>query len=492
MNNKNGKRKPNRKGLYFIIVFLGLLIMTPGIVACVYLIINKISLANMIKIDLLSILSLIVTVWAGLNIANYFDKKEYEVFKEKTESDINNMKEELRNEANDNKKAMNVELDIIRENIVDNFLEQFLNALLNTEEDVMSSYFYQQYSCTIPNKDIPYGKLISIENQFCQVFRLYRIQKHQNIHPVVIKGVEIIDSIESIILDNLTKGYLEFRKAEFLFYDGKTNNDLKDSITFLNSAEKMYFSSSEIFGIHVDKFIDDKTKPSYLDTNDSKKLSAYYANTIGEIYRRYYDICGKSESLHRAKFYYFCSSAWSGDGYEREVYYRNYGVLIEMTDEGDKLINAKKQYNKAMKTRDFSENLLHCIISISDKIINKKLNIPSAKPDVDRDIKLSSQQYMLSLNSLTKDDYLEIYKELNELQINSLLTISNISHSHDGYLYLAIYYRDMFIVKKSQGEEINDYLDKAEIEINIAKKIYPCHNLVRIIDRDIQDLKSIT
>ena len=69
-----------------------------------------------------------------------------------------------------------------------------------------------------------------------------------------------------------------------------------------------------------------------------------------------------------------------------------------MTDEDDKLTKAKKQYNKAMKTRDFSENLLHCIISISDKIINKKLNIPSTKPDVD--LPQYSSSFSLSSSSV--------------------------------------------------------------------------------------------
>lgn len=194
--------------LYIILIILGLIISIPSIVMCALLLEKGAGFEDMVKVDIFTLISLIVTIWAGLNIANYFDKKEYEDFKNKIERDIENtndritesfsiIKEQFDCEIN-NKKA---NLDRIQENLYRNLHEQFLNALLVTEQDVMSSFFYKHFSTNeLVRSDIPYDSLICIENVFSQVYKLYCSESSSNI------GLRIGAKAE--------QGLAEIKKAE--------------------------------------------------------------------------------------------------------------------------------------------------------------------------------------------------------------------------------------------------------------------------------------
>ena len=59
----------------------------------------------------------------------------------------------------------------------------------------------------------------------------------------------------------------------------------------------------------------------------------------------------------------------------------------------------------------------------------------------------------------------------------------------DGYLYMAVYYRDLYLLEISKSNKKNrSYLDSAQNEIQTAKMISPENRLMLVVERDINNL----
>ena len=402
--------------LYIILIILGLIISIPSIVMCALLLEKGAGFEDMVKVDIFTLISVIVTIWAGLNIANYFDKKEYEDFKNKIERDIENtndritesfsiIKEQFDCEIN-NKKA---NLDRIQENLYRNLHEQFLNALLVTEQDVMSSFFYKHFSTNeLVRSDIPYDSLICIENIFNQVYTLYYSEGSSKIGMRIgakaEQGLVEIKKAEEYDVDDLIKGYLLFRKAELLYYSGRTNDNQTIGARLLNNAIENYLKSCRILNLFIIIYDGSETDSTYVGDLINKKYSAYFANTLGSLYYNLYKKSKNCDCLKMAQFYCSCAVQWIEKKYEREVYYRNYGVMIEEVKDNNYLYKAKEQYIKALNTSEINQKLLHCLVSVSGKIIDRILHIAPVDPSEEREIKLCSHQYWDFLEKLSEND----------------------------------------------------------------------------------------
>lgn len=487
--------------LYIILIILGLIISMPSIVMCALLLEKGAGFEDMVKVDIFTLISVIVTIWAGLNIANYFDKKEYEDFKNKIERDIENtndritesfsiIKEQFDCEIN-NKKA---NLDRIQENLYRNLHEQFLNALLVTEHDVMSSFFYKHFSTNeLVRSDIPYDSLICIENVFSQVYTLYYSEGSSKIGMRIgakaEQGLAEIQKAEKYDVDDLIKGYLLFRKAELLYYSGRTNDNKTISVGLLNKASENYLKSFSLLNIFIIIYDGPETDSTYVGDLINKKYSAYFANTLGSLYYNLYKKSKNNDCLEMAQFYCFCAVQWVEKKYEREVYYRNYGVMIEEVKDDDYLYKAKEQYIKALNTSEINQKLLHCLVSVSGKIIDGILHITSVPPDEERKIKLCSHQYWDFLEKLSENDVDAAIRETEELRRYCMLASRVFPNDVDGYLYMAVYYRDLYLLEIAKTNQKNrSYLDSAQNEIQTAKMISPENRLMLVVERDINNL----
>lgn len=474
--------------LSLIFIVLGVGSILPGIVATCYLLTKGASADDLIKSDIVSITSLIVTVWAGLNISNYFDKKEYESFEETIKASLNE-KEQAYVEVSEKLDQKNDALLILKESMETNMLENLLSAFLLSRDDLMSLFFYEQFRC---EKNIYSALLISIENYFAQVYMLYSGKRNKELLPIVYRGLNRIKELKSQMLDSdeftdrLTRAYLVFRKAEFMFYGSKSTENKEERIQWLHEALENYNLSCKVLGFYIAEYENDGSSTKYEGQHKDRKYAAYFSNTIGELHQALY-IESKKEDEQEYKtalFYYSCSTSWIKDTeYKREVYYRNYGILLEKQDDLNSFLAAKEQYKEAMKTNDLSWNLLHSIISISDKIVNVIIGIPSAKPDQARGELLSSDSFNTKLNQLSQEEKRTVMEELGELFDNASIMCRLYSDNYDGYLYLAVHFRDLFLLTQS-----SEYLERANAEIKIALALKPQHPLVKIVDRDIVDL----
>ena len=488
----------HKTGLYILLIILGILISTPSIILCVLSIAKGSDFEDLAKVDFFALVSVVVTIWAGLNIANYFDKKEYEDFKDKIEQDLEatndriteSFKEQFDREVN----SKIADLENVQEKLYNNLHEQFLNALLVTEKDAMSSFLYTLFSTReLMRLDIPYDNLICIENVFSQVYKLYYSEGSSNIGLRIgakaEQGLAEIQKAENSDSDDLIKGYLLFRKAEFLYYSGRTNDNQTIGARLLNKAIENYLKSCRLLNIFIIECDGQGTDSTYAGDMVNKKYSAYFANTLGSLYYNLYKNSKNNDCLKMALFYCSCAVQWVEKKYEREVYYRNYGVAIESTKDNDYLHKAKEQYIKALNTADINQKLLHCLVSVSDKIINDILNITPVSPDEERKIKLCSHQYWDFLEKLSENDVDAAIRETEELRRYCMLASRVFPNDVDGYLYMAVCYRDLYLLEIAKTNQKNrSYLDSAQNEIQTAKMISPENRLMLVVERDINNL----
>lgn len=505
MKSMKDKHHNHKTGLYILLIILGIIISTPSIILCVLSIVKGSDFEDLAKVDFFALVSVVVTIWAGLNIANYFDKKEYEDFKDKIEQDLEVTNERINDSFSSFEKQFDFEikkqianLDSIQENLFNNLHEQFLNALLVTEQDVMSSFLYTQFSTKeLIRSGIPYDSLICIENVFSQVYKLYYSEGSSKIGlrigVKVEQGLAEITKVEKHDMDNLIKGYLLFRKAEFLYYSGRTNDNKTISVGLLNKASENYLKSFSLLNIFIIKYDGPETDSTYVGDVDNKKYSVYYANTLGSLYYNLYKKSMNNDCLNKALFYCSCAVQWVEKKFEREVYYRNYGVVIEEIKNNDCLHKAKEQYIKALNTADINQKLLHCLVSVSDKIINGILNITPVSPNEERIIKLCSHKYMDFLEKLSENDVDSAIRETKELWRYCILASRVVPNGVDGYLYMAIYYRDLYLLEIAKSNKKNrSYLEKAQNEIQTTKMLSPDNKLMLVVERDINNLfKSV-
>lgn len=496
-----------------LIAGIGVLTAVPVICACGFLKQTGASAKDLIEVDMMALMALLVTVWAGLNIANYFDKKEYENFQAKIEEDIKQKSDQFDEildgritDAKDEYERLNRDatnsLDLVKSEMRKNYQEQFLSALctlLDVKTELVSAYFYDRYSETFPDLSaFQYGKLISVEHDFCQVFQLYQAKKYEKIEALVQKGLRLIEELRKENPDQLTKSYLLYREAGFYHYDGITRTHIVQRKGLLETACERYFKWSKESGITVVKYNGEQNPPAYKGgTNpDDKQYSAFLANALGEVYRLLLETVDegspeKKDYSRKAEFYYSCAAEWSDETIEREVYYRNYGFAIEKTRDGeDWLSKAKAQYTKAMRIGDLSEHLLHSVISVSDKIINVKMNISDFTKS-ERTPALGSEEYFRSIPALTETEKKDILAEMKELRDNASTACLLYSNKHDGYLYLAIYYRNQYILDKPAGnKDAAKWLTEAEDQIRIAELISRENIVVLAVKKDIEGLRK--
>ena len=125
---------------------------------------DDISIDSSVKISSFEVINFAIAIWASLNIANYFDRKEFEKYKQTSKNEMDKFKDEqiiVTKEINE-KNAL----------LSDIFYAQFLQELLITIENPISEKFYKVFS-EKEKDNYPFEVLLIVERLYAQVYQLY-------------------------------------------------------------------------------------------------------------------------------------------------------------------------------------------------------------------------------------------------------------------------------------------------------------------------------
>lgn len=377
---------------------------------------------------------------------------------------------------------------------------QFLQELLKTNIDTMSSYLFDAFDKLKDDNDYRYEELVIIEQLFYQVYQIhYNSNSNMDNEILATKAMRGIKNIQNYLKsydekNNLLYGYLKFRKAEFYYYWGWHSRKRNEVITNLSRAIDTYFEVEHIFGIDIirDANINDSTKFN----GSNIDISAYYANTIGSAYNE----MRCEEYYECAEYYCSCAVEWSEKDFENEVYKRNYGIALERNG---KFTEAKEQYLKAVNSNKINSKNLHTLLSIIHKIVSEKLNIELyVNPEEDRKIKLCSDKYMKNcVNTLKSDDIKSIVENLQELKKYCQISSKIYPNNKDNYSYMTIYYIDCLILDfcNKEKSKLLSILNDAKRELEVLKVIAPYYidkngkkqnGLTEVLAKDIKSIEE--
>lgn len=323
----------------------------------------------------IAVISLAVAVWAGLNISNSIERKELDDLRMKTDS----IKKFVSNVD---------EIDSISFEL---FMLTLANSIVKSEEG--TKYFYEQFSSMGGNDRENYYVLARIECLFKEVKDLHNTVDHIDLElsQLAEQGIALIEGYQT--KDRLVNSYVQFRYAEFLYYEGYVQEDLQKRYENFKKAIDIFLATSQRMKIDLPKYKDDDTDIPEI-SKAICKLPIYMANSIGDCCRKIYEIKSKSSGIQLVDmeeddneipwryyanlglFYCQCAVKWADmfslkDIREKdlqyfEVYYRNCGVAYEIFDR-----NFGKKFDHADTILDHYLRAYYCTI--------KDTNLPNQR-----------------------------------------------------------------------------------------------------------------
>lgn len=334
----------------------------------------------------MGVISLAIAVWTGLNIVNAISRKEVDILKTKTE-DIQNKFEEL---------------GVIYSNIREINKNEFLEKLLKTDSDLMSRYFYKKFKDITCSPDIFY-QLTLIEQLFAQIYHMHTNENAndsyvqditQEMKREIEKTLIYIEKAEQSKKENLKdiKNYLNFRKAEGLFYRGYTldvKNDRDEICEVYEQAIEEYLNLAKEFITNFSSLTSEDTSGEILCKE--YELFSYYTNTIGEAYSKIIQNCPKHKDIDKMakKAEKYCKLAIQcaeNHNCSKEIYYRNLGCAYERIENAKKtkFLYSKEiiyNYYKAFKltinqtqiSKEHMRKVYHTYLSYLNKYISSKI-----------------------------------------------------------------------------------------------------------------------
>ena len=382
---KNVGEKTTRIWCAIIVIIFLIIIVLNEIPMIIYIMENKsepdinttksISESSLSTIGL-EVIGLAITVWTGLNIINAVSRQEVNKLKEELNNIINRMEDKNKNE--------------------------FLLELLKTDTDEMSRYYYRKFK----EESIAFSEIIIVEQMFNKVYEMHSTGSMDN--EIIINEVEEIEKIIKEKLENintrykkrLVKNYLEFRKAEILFYKGYALSDeeeIEKAYESYDKATKIYFKLISDLDIKFPKYksVDKLNTKKINKYYNNYELFAYFANTIGEAYGNMVLNCPESEKdnikdvAEKAVFYSKLAVECAKE-YEinKEVYYKNLGCNYERKERinpnyccnsKEALENYKRAFDLTINQSQLSKKQMwkvyYTYLTYSNKYIKNKLQL---------------------------------------------------------------------------------------------------------------------
>lgn len=342
-----------------------------------------------------SIISIAVSVWLGINIANLVDKKRIDELShnsKKLENEISKSADKLKTTVNVmeslNEDIKN-KIDGINDNIEQRFYKtKFFDKLMKvTNLYESASYIHDEFE---DNERANYKDLDRIEEQYLKCSMAYEENKWEDTYECSKKGIFLLEDLNK--KEKYYEKYYNIRKSDFLFYKNMAITHNSDLGTF--SKDELLESIS---------LYENVLQEIGNDSNTSLKFKGYLYNTIGYTY----DILNVHSRSEEDKMKY---SSLSEVNMNRAVkcnekgrYYRNLGLVYEhMGDLG----KAKNTYRKAFREdpRDYKayNNILSIILKELDKLyrVNERFD---------------SNILMSELNTTMTEDKSSLHNELLEI-----------------------------------------------------------------------------
>ena len=297
---------------------------------------GRISVENVTEISIMdtimSLISIAVSVWIGLNIYNIYNKNDVETAVETVDIAIN---------------------EVLYESQKRKFIWQLEKG----------EYMYEicEYFCKKFEKidDIPFDileRITEFEKRFFHCYNAYekgRRQESVNIAKNLLEKIYALREDAEEIIKNKEQckvlwTYFNIREADVIFYNNQ-------NLVLTDDVVKMYTNSIELYETELKNIPD-----------SNKELQGYMQNSIGYTYKLISSIDKKY--IESAKMYMSYAIQRNPKG----RYFQNLGSLYEKTDEYDKALECYAQALSAPKRDDKIYNLIG---SLKLKIVDSKLNI---------------------------------------------------------------------------------------------------------------------
>ena len=455
----------------------------------------------------IAIIGIAVAVWAGLNIANAIERKEYESLKE----DVNTTKNILNNYQTRifklSSKVSNIDSSI---NVIESKQSRadkakLLNELFNTVDDVSTQVLIETIEKAGESLSIDYLPLIELERIFNNV-RLLHTSDYKYDSALIRdadKGIKLTQEMLNIYKGNSIYHYIAYRMADFYFYKGYCVSGKERLKSFLFSADG-YLKTASALSANLPEYDSKATYPydnKYEGCSASQlKISAYVCNSIGESYSKIIQIKDKllsdkisseddiNEYGKKAVFYCAYAAHWG----DRETYWRNLGCAIErhnnMTRETfETLFNI---YSKALSI-EANPLTFKVYLSLLDKSFNKHLGINYVKESEEREPPISDESYYKAWDALDTSDKEKLLELLKSISENSRLSKTLYPENIVGYTYSCLYYRDMCIINRSDKNVAMENLEKANEAFRFVELIDPRGNMTTFLRKDLCALSTL-
>lgn len=418
------------------------------------------------------VIAIALAVWAGLNIVNAIERKEFESFN-KNVSDVTK-----------------TELSLI---IHDRDKEHFCQELYKSSEDPVSKIFFELFS----KENIglyPYSTLLEIEQLFYQVYKMHK-SEHTLDYQLISRannGIRLIKDIDyNYVHDELLTMYFQYRVIEFNFYKGYCDESTISRYKCFKFSAEGFLRIAPKFSVILPEYDEngDEVPDSTVIDNDLT-LSVYFANSIGASYSRILQLrdglinnkkikLSKDDMIEYSKkalFYLKCAVTWNTekDGSfisKREVYYRNYAVALEnydrafgtIGDHSDIIISNYKMslklvlnYNESNWQRIwYSYRTLMFYLNV---YINERIKTQNDFKEL--------KNYIEYIATLKNTDS-EIIRRIHELYTVSDLATNDFNLQTSVYCMKAFALRNILLMKSAQNKDIDAYFSN---DISYYKK----------------------
>ena len=411
---------------------------------------------------LLTLISIAISIWAGLNIYNVIEKSEFEHLKKEVENEKKSyentvmiLTKQLASAKNDLKELYEQQKEIT-ENIVEERRSIF-EANLN-----INNTWYKPFKelCHDNNSQTTFkifGYLTQVEKMYYGAYKA----DEQNVSIEALKyceeGLDILNTCKKLFdnsayctsKNNLWYSfYLQIRESDFYYFMGNYYRLYARN----NEKSKSYYERELDILKHIDYLI----RESELNINDSFCLAKHY-NTIAVSYVFLMDLVDPSQSMYQeySLMAYRYSQNSIDTKYANSKAYRNYGVILERRKEYNR---AKAAYKKSVSKNPREYKSYLCLASLLLKEITQQLEIEHKDSFIFKKVSLSQKKHLK--------------KQLENILANLNLGMGYAPVTDDFHNKLGWCYSFLCLLEDDPSQALF-YYNEGERHLNIVEQVRP-------------------
>ena len=219
-----------------------------------------------------------------------------------------------------------------------------------------------------------------------------------------------------------------------------------------------------------------------------QRISVYFANAIGHccsnMLKGIQNIDVRAEIKEEAYRYIVFATKMSKRCGEREVYYRNYGCLIENTTSDIMgLERAYEQYRRGLVVSSKDEDTYYVLISNLNKRIRAMLGIEMREPQKDRMLPLTRMQFQNVSNKS------KVRKLINEMKNYIDIAVCQFPNRPSWYAF-SVYRKIYEVCEKNAFDsfEFQEYLSAMKQDVMKIDMLEGKNSLCVVAKREVEDL----